>query len=171
MAKQVGWRWQWRYSILVACCQNLQTDLINGKARRMRMMRDGAWEMATNMIMGVGKENMNDKRRKKERKKKNYKKTRPSWLNCVLRDDEAIHWVSLVQQWLYLLILSQYKVVLVYSWWHWVSIVLVCLKILRKVDIWSDDTNPWLTNSQTLKDRATQLLRSRSGAFVTQYVP
>ena len=40
-------------------------------------MRDGD-EHDYGMIMGVGKENMNDKRRKKERKKKNYKKTRPS---------------------------------------------------------------------------------------------
>ena len=28
--------------------------------------------------------------------------TRSSWLNCALRDDEALYWVSLVQQWLVL---------------------------------------------------------------------
>ena len=28
--------------------------------------------------------------------------TRSGWLNCALRDDEAVYWVNLVQQWLVL---------------------------------------------------------------------
>ena len=35
--------------------------------------------------------------------------TRSSWLNCALRGDEAVYWVSIGQQWL------------VGTWWYWVS--------------------------------------------------
>ena len=37
------------------------------------------------------------------------KKTRSSWLNCVLRGDEAVYWVSIGQHWL---VLSQYEVLI-----------------------------------------------------------
>ena len=57
---------------------------------------------------------------------------RSSWFNCVLRGDEALYWVSMP-----------------------------CLDILHKVEIWIGVTDAlWadrLSNSQTLKDRATQL--------------
>ena len=39
----------------------------------------------------------------------------------------------------------------------------------KKVEIWSGDTNASLKDGQTQKDRATQLLRSRTGALVKQY--
>ena len=39
------------------------------------------------------------------------------------------------------------------------------LYMLKKVEIWTGD----IDDRQTLKDRATQLLRSKSGALVTQY--
>ena len=46
-------------------------------------------------------------------------KTRISWLNCALiRDDEAVYWVSIGQQWL---VLSQYEVVPVGNLCDWVS--------------------------------------------------
>ena len=67
----------------------------------------------------------------------------------------------------YLLVLSQYEVVMVHSWWHHVSIGQRCLCKLRK----DGDLVGWhrcFTHSQTLKDRATQLLRNRSGDLVTQ---
>ena len=43
---------------------------------------------------------------------------------------------------------------------YWVRKVLVCLYILEKVEIWSGDTDAWLTHWQTTEDRATQLLSS-----------
>ena len=48
----------------------------------------------------------------------------------------------------------------------------LCLyTILHKVEIWSGVTDDSLTHSQTLKDRATQLLiKYKSGALVTQYI-
>ena len=43
----------------------------------------------------------------------------------------------------YLVVLNQYKVVLVNSGWYWVNIGNVCLYIyIEKVDIWSSDTDP-----------------------------
>ena len=43
---------------------------------------------------------------------------------------------------------------------YWVGKGLVCLYILEKVEIWSGDTDAWLTHWQTTEDRATQLLSS-----------
>ena len=37
--------------------------------------------------------------------------TRSSWLNCALRDDEAVYWVST----------GHYGAVAVGNWWYWVS--------------------------------------------------
>ena len=37
--------------------------------------------------------------------------TRSSWLNCALRDDEAVYWVSI----------GHYEAVAVGNWWYWVS--------------------------------------------------
>ena len=76
--------------------------------------------------------------------------TRSSWLNCALRGHEADNWCD------------------------WVSIGHLCLYILNKVEIWTGVTDAWLTDwlihSQTLKDRATQLLiKYKSGALVTQW--
>ena len=89
-------------------------------------------------------------------------KTRSSWLNCALRDDEAVYWVSI----------GHYEAVAVGNWWYWVSRGHLCLYILHKVEIWTGVTDAWLTDSlthwQTLKDRATQLLKKYSGALVTQ---
>ena len=83
-------------------------------------------------------------------------KTRSSWLNCALRDDEAVYWVSI----------GHYEAVAVGNWWHWVSRGHLCLYILHKVEIWKGVTYAWQT---TLKDRATQLLtKYKSGALVTQ---
>ena len=71
--------------------------------------------------------------------------TRSSWFNCALRGDEADNWC------------------------YWVSRGHLCLYILNRVEIWTGVTDPWLTQSQTLKDRATQLLvKYKSGALVTQ---
>ena len=85
--------------------------------------------------------------------------TRSSWLNCALRDDEAVYWVSK----------GHYEAVAVGNWWYWVSRGHSCLYILHKVEIWKGVTHAWLTDWQTLKDRATQLLiKYKSGALVTQ---
>ena len=43
---------------------------------------------------------------------------------------------------------------------YWVSIGLVCLYILEKVDIWSGDTDASQTDRQTTEYSATQLLSS-----------
>ena len=43
-------------------------------------------------------------------------KTRSSWLSAVVHnDDKAVDWVSIVQQWWYLLVPSHYNVLLVNS--------------------------------------------------------
>ena len=86
--------------------------------------------------------------------------TRSSWLNCALRDDEAVYWVSI----------GHYEAVAVGNWWYWVSRGHSCLYILQKVDIWKGVTHAWQTDwLTTLKDSATQLLRKyKSGALVTQ---
>ena len=52
---------------------------------------------------------------------------------------------------------------------YWVSLGPICLHILKIVEIWSGVTNASQTDRETLKDRATQLLRSGSGALVTQF--
>ena len=90
----------------------------------------------------------------------NQTKTRSSWLNCALRDDEAVYWVSI----------GHYEAVAVGNWWYWVSRGHSCLYILQKVEIWKGVTHAWLTHSlTTLKDSATQLLiKYKSGALVTQ---
>ena len=67
------------------------------------------------------------------------------------------------------LVLSQYKVVQVNSWWSWPWWPL-CLYI-EKMEIWSGVTAQgsladWLTTS---KDRAPQLLSSRNRALVMQF--
>ena len=91
--------------------------------------------------------------------------TRSSWLNCALRDDETVNWVSI----------GHYEAVAIGNWWHWVSRGHLCLYISYKVEIWSDVTDAlltdWLTvtNVTTLKDSATQL-RYKSGALLTQQV-
>ena len=86
-------------------------------------------------------------------------KTRSSWLNCALRDDEAVYWVSK----------GHYEAVAVGNWWYWVSRGHLCLYILHKVEISTDVTDASRTDSQTLKDSATQLLiKYKSGALVTQ---
>ena len=41
--------------------------------------------------------------------------------------------------------------------------------VIEKVEVWFGVTDPSLNHSQTLKDSTTQLLRSRSGVFVTQH--
>ena len=62
--------------------------------------------------------------------------TRSSWLNCALRDDEAVYWVSI----------GHYEAVAVGNWWYWVSRGHLCLYILHKVEIWTGVTDAWLTH-------------------------
>ena len=59
------------------------------------------------------------------------RKTRSSWLICALRDDEAVHWVSI----------GHYEAVAVVNWWYWVSRGHSCLYILQKVLIWKGVTH------------------------------
>ena len=40
----------------------------------------------------------------------------------------------------YLVVLGQYNLVLLGIKWYWVSIVLLCLYILKNMEIWSDVT-------------------------------
>ena len=56
-----------------------------------------------------------------------WRETRSSWVNCALRDEEAVYWVSI----------GHYKAVAVGTWWYWVSRGHLCLYILHKVEIWS----------------------------------
>ena len=60
----------------------------------------------------------------------------------------------------YLVVLGQYNLELLGFKWNWVSTRLVCLYILKKVEIWSDITiagrTDGQTNKRTRKDRATQ---------------
>ena len=69
----------------------------------------------------------------------NYNITRSSWLNCALRDDEAVFWVSI----------GHSEAVAVGNWWYWASRGHLCLYILKKVEIWTG-----VTHWQTLKDSA-----------------
>ena len=48
-------------------------------------------------------------------------KTRSSWFNCALRDDEAVYWVSI----------EPYEGLAVGTWWYWVSRGHLCLYILH----------------------------------------
>ena len=56
----------------------------------------------------------------------------------------------------YLVVLGQYNLVLLVIKWYWVSIGLLCLYLLKKVEIWTGVTIVGQTNKQTSKDRATQ---------------
>ena len=86
--------------------------------------------------------------------------TRSSWLNCALRDEEAVYWVSI----------GHYEAVAVGNWWYWVSREHLCLYIIyieQSGDlVWSGVADALQT---TLKHRATQLLiKYKNGALVTQ---
>ena len=48
----------------------------------------------------------------------------------------------------YLLVLGQYDLVLLGIKWNWVSTTLLCLYILKKVEIWSDVTIAGRTNDR-----------------------
>ena len=61
------------------------------------------------------------------------RENRSSWLNCVLRDDEAVYWFTVVH--------------ILVDWL--VSIGRECLDIMRKVEIWSVVTNASRTGSLT----------------------
>ena len=92
-----------------------------------------------------------------QEKNERYGITRSSWLNCALRDDEAVYWVSI----------GHCEALAIGNWLYWVSRGHLCLYILHKVEIWTGVTDASLT---TLKDRATQLLiKYKSGALVTQF--
>ena len=57
----------------------------------------------------------------------------------------------------YLVVLGQYNLVLLGIKWYWVGIGLLCLYVLKKVEIWLDVTIAGRTNKRrTRKDRATQ---------------
>ena len=58
------------------------------------------------------------------------------------------------------MVLGQYKLVLLGFMWYRVNIGLICLYILKKVEIWSGVTDVLITHSQTTKYRATQLVYS-----------
>ena len=89
--------------------------------------------------------------------------TRSSWLNCALRDDEAVYWVCI----------GHSEAVAVGNWWYGGSRRHLCLYILHKVEIWRGVTDALLTDSlTTLKDSDAQLLTQyKSGALVTQFAP
>ena len=63
--------------------------------------------------------------------------TRSSWLNCALRDDEAVYWVSI----------GHNEAAAVGNWWYWVSRGHSCLYILHKVEIWTGVTDASLTDN------------------------
>ena len=50
------------------------------------------------------------------------------------------------------------------------GIGLACLYILKKVEIWSGDTDPYMTDWRQGNIELLKLLRSRSGALVTQSI-
>ena len=83
-----------------------------------------------------------------------FAKTRSSWLNCALRDDEAVHWVSI----------GHYEVVAVGDWWiindDRVSRGQLCLYISHKVEIWSGVTDALRTHWLTDRLRKIELLSS-----------
>ena len=58
----------------------------------------------------------------------------------------------------YLVVLRQYKLVLLGIRWYWVSIGLLCLYILKNMEIWLDVTiaGRQTNKRRTRKDRATQ---------------
>ena len=75
------------------------------------------------------------------KKNKCWNKTRSSSLNCALRDDEAVYWVSV----------RRYEAVAVGNWWYFVSRGHLCLYILHKVEIWTGVTDASLTDWQLWK--------------------
>ena len=80
--------------------------------------------------------------------------TRSSWLNCALRDDEDVYWVSI----------GHYEAVEVGDTGSVEGIYafIYCTK-------WRSGRVSRMPDRQTLKDRATQLLtKYKSGALVTQ---
>ena len=54
------------------------------------------------------------------------------------------------------LVLGQNNLVPIGIKWNWVNRGLLCLYILKKVEIWSDVTIAGQTTERTRKDRATQ---------------
>ena len=58
----------------------------------------------------------------------------------------------------YFVVLGQYKLVLLSNIWYRVRRGLTSLYILKKVEIWSGDTNASHTHSQTTEYNATQLV-------------
>ena len=60
--------------------------------------------------------------------------TRSSWLNCALRDDKALYWVSI----------GHHEAAAVGNWWYCRGHL--CLYILHKVEIWTGVTDAWLTD-------------------------
>ena len=50
------------------------------------------------------------------------------------------YWVSMGRYWLVLWVLGQYNLVLLGIKWYWVSIGLLCLYILKNMEIWLDVT-------------------------------
>ena len=75
--------------------------------------------------------------------------TRSNWLNCALRGDEAV-----------------------YSWWHWISIGLVCLYILKK--LWKTrrcaSRKAWMTDSLTTWNQE-MLAHLKSGYICGRVTP
>ena len=59
----------------------------------------------------------------------------------------------------HLVVLGHYKLVLLNTWWYRVTIGLLCLYLLKKVEIWSGVTDAGHTHRQhNIDDRATQLV-------------
>ena len=60
----------------------------------------------------------------------------------------------------YLVVLGQYSLALLGIKWNWVSARLLCLYILKNMEIWSDVTiaGRRTNKRRTRKDRATQLM-------------
>ena len=56
----------------------------------------------------------------------------------------------------YLVVLGQYNLELLGIKWNWVSTRLLCLYILKKVEIWSDVTIAGRMDGRTRKHTATQ---------------
>ena len=58
----------------------------------------------------------------------------------------------------YLVVIGQYNLVLLGIKWYWVSIRLLCLYVLKKVEIWLDVTIAGRTNKQTNEQGKIELL-------------
>ena len=70
----------------------------------------------------------------------------------------------------YLVVLSQNKAVPVNSWWYWNSIGLVCLYIMKKLRFVRVTPMPHSLTDRQGKIVLLKLLKSRSGALVTQFL-